>query len=997
MSLPTPQTIGTGDHLVLVDGSSYIFRAYHALPPLTRKADGLPVGAVAGFCNMLLKLLRERIDGEKATHLAVVFDTSRITFRNAIYDQYKAHRPEPPEDLRPQFGLIREAVRAFDLPCIEQDGFEADDLIATYSRLAVERGARVTIVASDKDLMQLVRPGIAMYDPMKDKSIDEAEVIEKFGVPPNLVADVQSLAGDTSDNVPGVPGIGVKTAAMLILEYGDLEQLLARAGEIKQPKRRESLIEFAEQARISKRLVTLDCNVPLTTPLDDLIVQDPDPRRLIAYLKALDMNTATRRAAQAYDVDANVVDADPRLLPGGPGIQWKSAGAVGPGAFAPPAGDLFYSATASGDAPATVASPDATLAEEVGPAMVAARRAEQIRAVPFKHDLYETVLDLDRLGHWIADARERGVVAFSTETTSIDPMQADLVGFSLATDAGRACYVPVQHRGETDDLFGGGLLPGQIPLRDAIDSMRVLLEDPGVLKVGQNIKHAWVVMKRHGVNITPFDDTMLISYVLDAGRGGHAIDGLAKRHLDHEPVSLGQIAGTGKKAASFDYIPLESAAPYAAEVADVVFRLHAVLKPRLVAEHMTTVYETLERPLADVIARMEMRGIAIDRQILSRLSGEFAQSMAGFEAEIHEMAGETFMVSSPKQTGDILFGKLGLPGAKKTASGQWATPASLLEELALNGHALPGKILEWRQLAKLKSTYTDALPGYLNPESKRVHTSFSLASTTTGRLSSSEPNLQNIPVRSELGRKIRSAFVAEPGHVLVSADYSQIELRVLAHIADIPQLQKAFSDGLDIHVATASAMFGVPIAEVNSDLRRRAKTINFGIIYGMSSFGLAQRLGIANSEASSFIKQYFERFPGIRDYIEETKRVCRKDGYVTTLFGRICHYPQIFSAKPQERAAVERQAINAPIQGSAADIIRRAMIRMEQALVDARLSARMLLQVHDELVFEVAEPEIEQTLVVTKRVMEQAALPAVALKVPLVVDARSARNWDEAH
>lgn len=998
MSLPAPQAIGTGDHVVLVDGSSYIFRAYHALPPLTRKADGLPVGAVAGFCNMLLKLLRERIDGEKATHLAVVFDTSRITFRNEIYNQYKAHRPEPPEDLRPQFSLIREAVRAFDLPCIEQDGFEADDLIATYSRLAAERGAHVTIVASDKDLMQLVRPGIAMYDPMKDKTIDEVAVIEKFGVPPNLVADVQSLAGDASDNVPGVPGIGVKTAAMLILEYGDLEQLLARATEIKQPKRRESLIEFAEQARISKRLVTLDCDVPLKTPLDDLIVQDPDPRRLISYLKALDMNTVSRRAAQAYDVDINAVDADPRLLPGGLAIQWKSTGTAAV-VVAPP-GDLF-SLTSAERAPSGVPSHetlvDAATPGESGPTILARKRAEQMRAVPFRHEAYETVLDLERLGHWIAAAREKGVVAFNIETTSIDPMQSDLVGFSLATDAGHACYVPLQHRGETDDLFGGGLLPGQISFRDAIDAIRSLLEDTGVLKVGHNIKHAWVVMKRQGVAMTPFDDTMLISYVLDAGRSSHAVDELAKKHLDHETVALGQIAGTGKKASSFDYIPLENAAAYAAEFADVVFRLHSVLKPRLVAESKSTVYETLERPLADVIARMEMRGIAIDRQILSRLSGEFAQAMAGFESEIHEMAGETFMVSSPKQIGDILFGKLGLPGAKKTASGQWATPASLLEELALGGHALPGKILEWRQLAKLKSTYTDALPGYLNPESKRVHTSFSLASTTTGRLSSSEPNLQNIPVRSELGRKIRSAFVAEPGHVLVSADYSQIELRILAHIADIPQLRQAFSDGLDIHAATASAMFGVPVAEVSSDLRRRAKTINFGIIYGISGFGLAQRLGIANSEASAFIKQYFERFPGIRDYIEETKRACREDGYVTTLFGRVCHYPQIFSAKPQERAAVERQAINAPIQGSAADIIRRAMVRMEQALVDARLSARMLLQVHDELVFEVAEPEVEQTLGVAKRVMEQAALPAVALKVPLVVDARAARNWDEAH
>lgn len=996
MSSPAPQAIGTGDHLVLVDGSSYIFRAYHALPPLTRRADGLPVGAVAGFCNMLLKLLRERIDGAKATHLAVVFDTSRVTFRNEIYAKYKAQRPQPPEDLVPQFGLIREAVRAFDLPCLEQEGFEADDLIATYSRLAAARGAHVTIVASDKDLMQLVSPGIAMFDPMKDKIIDEAGVIDKFGVPPHLVTDVQALAGDASDNIPGVPGIGVKTAALLILQYGDLEKLLARASEIKQPKRRESLIEFADQARISKRLVTLDCQVPLVTPLDDLIVQDPDPRRLIAYLKALDMNTITRRAAQAYDVDADAVDPDPRLMPGGSAVQWNHPGDTWP--VVP--GDLFAVAVTEEPKKALPQEGSASaFAVEIpnGPAILARKKAEAMKAVPFNPEAYETVLDIERLGHWVGEAREKGIVAFDTETTSLDAMQAELVGFSLATDAGRACYVPLQHRLQTQDLFGGGLLPGQIAVRDAIEAIRSLLEDPGVLKVGQNMKYDWVVMKRHGVTIAPFDDTMLISYVLDAGRGSHGMDELSRRHLAHQPIPFSKIVGTGKKAPSFDYVPLDAATAYAGEDADVTFRLHAVLKPRLVAECKTTVYETLERPLADVIARMEMRGIAIDHNILSRLSGQFTQAMAGFEAEIYEMAGETFLVSSPRQIGDILFGKFGLPGAKKTATGQWATPAALLEELAHAGHALPGKILEWRQLAKLKSTYTDALPGYLNPESKRVHTCFSLASTTTGRLSSSEPNLQNIPIRSELGREIRSAFVAEPGHVLVSADYSQIELRVLAHIADIPQLRQAFSDGLDIHAATASAIFGVAIGDVTADLRRRAKTINFGIIYGISGFGLAQRLGIANSEASAFIRQYFERFPGIRDYIEETKRTCRENGYVTTLFGRVCHYPQINSAKPQERAAVERQAINAPIQGSAADIIRRAMVRMEQALVDSGLSARMLLQVHDELVFEVIESEVDSTLAVAKRIMEQAALPAVALKVPLVVDARAARNWDEAH
>ncbi len=981
-----PKTIGPGDHLVLVDGSSYIFRAYHALPPLTRKADGLPVGAVAGFCNMMLKLMRDRIQGERVSHLAVVFDPSRVTFRNAIYAAYKAHRPEPPEDLRPQFGLIREATRAFDLPCLVQDGYEADDLIATYARQAQERGADVIIVASDKDLMQLVRPGVSMFDSMKDKRIEEPEVIEKFGVTPDKVIDVQALAGDATDNVPGVPGIGIKTAAQLILEYGSLENLLANAAAIKQPKRREALIEFAEQARISKQLVTLKQDVPLEVPLDDLIVDLPDPRRLIAFLKALDMTTITRRAAAEFEVDVEAVEPDPRFVPGGEGIVWEAAGKTGSTAV-----DLFAPSLS-----AVSASPRPSVAAS-GAAAVAHAEAEAVRAVPFDHAAYETVQTADRLQAWVAEAQNIGIVAFDTETTGLDPMRAELVGFSLATAPGRACYVPLQHRSQDVDLFGGGLTAGQLPVREAVALLKPLLEDQSVLKIGQNIKYDWVVMKRHGVAISPVDDTMLMSYVLDAGRGSHGMDELSKRHLNHAPIPYSEVAGTGKNALGFDRVSIDKATAYGAEDADVTLRLHRVLKPRLAAERLTTVYETLERPLAEVIARIEMRGICIDKGILSGLSGEFAQAMARLESEIHALAGETFMVSSPKQIGDILFGKLGLPGAKKTASGQWGTSAALLEELAANGHELPRKILDWRQLAKLKSTYTDALPDYVDPVTGRVHTSFSMASTTTGRLASSEPNLQNIPIRSEAGRKIRSAFIAAPGHKIVSADYSQIELRVLAHMADIPQLRQTFADGVDIHAATASAMFGVPVADVNSDLRRRAKTINFGIIYGISAFGLAQRLGISNGEASTFIKQYFERFPGIRDYIEDTKKSVHEKGYVTTLFGRICHFPQIAALKPAERAAVERQAINAPIQGTAADIIRRAMTRMDEALAQANLSARMLLQVHDELVFEVADAEIEATLPVVRNVMEQASLPAVELKVPLIVEARAAQNWDEAH
>lgn len=985
MSSQASNTIGSGDHLVLVDGSSYIFRAYHALPPLKRKADGLPIGAIAGFCNMLLKLLRDRIEGKKATHLAVVFDSSRITFRNEIYPQYKAQRPEAPEDLRPQFGLIREAVKAFDLPCLEQEGFEADDLIATYSRLAVERGADVLIVASDKDLMQLIGPGVSMYDSMKDKVIEEPGVIEKFGVPPEKVTDVQALAGDPVDNIPGVPGIGVKTAAQLILEYGDLETLLARTSEIKQPKRRETLMENAEQARISRKLVELDRNVPVEVPLDGLAVHEPDPRNLVAFLKALDLGAITRRVAQAYDIDVSVVDPDSRLLPGGEAISWEGSG------------DPVSDQPSVGGQAAAAGPGNAASGDETGPEKHAREIAEAIRSITFNRDGYEMVTDMDRLRSWVADARETGIVAFDTETTSLDSMQAELVGFSLATAPGKACYVPLQHRTQDADLFGGGLVEGQIPVRDAISVIKPLLEDPSVLKIGQNVKYDWVILKRYGISVSPTDDTMLISYVLDAGRGSHGMDELARRHLDHETIPYGEVAGKGKNAIGFAQVPLDKATTYGAEDADVTFRLHALLKPRLIAEKLDTVYETLERPLATVIGKMEMRGISINRTILSQLSGEFAQGMAALEAEIHEMAGETFLVSSPKQTGDILFGKFGLPGAKKTATGQWTTNATLLEELAASGHELPRRILEWRQLAKLKSTYTDALPGYVNPETGRVHTSFSMAATLTGRLASSDPNLQNIPVRTEAGRQIRSAFIAGAGHKIVSADYSQIELRVLAHIADIPQLRQAFADGQDIHAATASAMFGVPVDEVSSDLRRQAKTINFGIIYGISAFGLARRLGIPNAEASAFIQQYFKRFPGIRDYIEDIKKFCRENGYVTTLFGRVCHYPLILTGKPQERASVERQAINAPIQGSAADIIRRAMARMDAALEEASLSARMLVQVHDELVFEVADSEIDATLDVVRKVMEEAPFPAISLKVPLIVDARAAPNWEEAH
>jgi DNA polymerase-1 len=907
---------------------------------------------------------------------------------------------------------MREAVRAFGMEPIEQERYEADDLIATYTQQAKARGADVLIISSDKDLMQLVGPLVRFYDfesgqkgkpgYRPERNLDEAAVTERWeGLPPDKIGDALALMGDASDNVPGVPGIGLKTAAQLIKEYGDLETLLARASEIKQPKRRETLIENADRARLSRKLVTLDCEAPLPVPLDELRVPEPDPKTLIGFLKAMEFNALTRRVAELYKADAAAIEPDPRLLPGGEAIRWtRPDGAAAPAGEAP-----FFEA--SEPAPEGEVDPFAGLdlpdvaprkaAEGVGtPATLAARRATEAASQAFDVEAYETITEVARLEAWVEEARAQGYVAIDTETNALDSLNADLVGFSLALAPGRAAYVPLQHRGDTD-LFGGGLVPGQMPLRDALDAVRPLLEDPAVLKIGQNLKYDWLVLRRHGIRVHPYDDTMLISYVLDAGRGSHGMDELSRRHLGHAPITFAEVAGTGRGKISFERVEIPRATAYAAEDADVTLRLWQVLKPRLVAERRTTVYETLERPMVEVLARMEERGILVDRQILSRLSGDFAQTLARLEAEIHEMAGESFALGSPKQIGDILFGKMGLPGAKKTPSGQWATPATLLDELAQAGHALPAKILEWRQLSKLKSTYTDTLQEHMSRDTGRVHTSFALAATTTGRLSSSDPNLQNIPIRTEEGRKIRTAFVAPQGHKIISADYSQIELRLLAHIADIPQLQEAFSNNLDIHAATASAMFGVPVEQVKGDLRRQAKTINFGIIYGISAFGLAARLGIPQGEAAAFIKQYFERFPGIRTYIEETKRICREKGYVTTLFGRVCHYPQIRSSNPSERAAVERQAINAPIQGTAADIIRRAMIRIEEALAEARLSARMLLQVHDELVFEAPDEEVEATLPVIAKVMTDAPFPAVQLKVPLAVEARAAQNWDEAH
>jgi DNA polymerase-1 len=985
---------GRGDHVFLVDGSSYIFRAYHALPPLNRKSDGLQVNAVLGFCNMLWKLLREMPEDNRPTHLAIVFDKSEITFRNKIYPDYKAHRPPAPDDLIPQFALIREAVRAFDLPCLEQVGFEADDLIATYVRHACERGATATIVSSDKDLMQLVTDCVTMYDTMKDRRIGIPEVIEKFGVPPEKVVEVQALAGDSTDNVPGVPGIGIKTAAQLIIEYGDLDQLLFRAGEIKQPKRREALLENAEKARISRQLVLLDDKVDLEVPLDDLAVHEPDARKLIAFLKAMEFTTLTRRVAEYAQIDPADVDADPGY-------------ASGASVFSPlPPSDVVP--TPGTDAPAQAAprSPNASAGKEDkaaslkgAPISLAAAREEALRKLGVDRGKYETIKTLKELDAFIARIHDSGHVAIEIKANSIDPMQADLCGIALALAPNEACYVPLAHKqsGGGAGLFDAGLAPDQVKHEDALNALRPVLESSGILKIGYDVKFAAVMLAQHGITLRNIDDALLISYVLDAGRGSHALESLSERWFGHAMLKESELLGSGKGKITFDQVPVEKAASLSAESADLALRVWRVLKPRLVAEHMMTVYETLERPLVPVLARMERRGISIDRQVLSRLSGDFAQTAARVEAEIQEIAGAPVNVGSPKQIGDILFGKMGLPGGSKTKTGAWSTTAQVLDDLAEQGYDFPKKILEWRQVSKLKSTYTDALPTYVNPQTHRVHTTYALAATTTGRLSSNEPNLQNIPVRTEDGRKIRRAFIATPGHKLVSADYSQIELRLLAEIADIPVLKQAFKDGLDIHAMTASEMFGVPIEGMPSEVRRRAKAINFGIIYGISAFGLANQLGIAREEASAYIKKYFERFPGIRAYMDETRDFCRNHGYVTTLFGRKCHYPDIKASNASVRAFNERAAINARLQGTAADIIRRAMTRVEEALAEKKLSAQMLLQVHDELIFEVPDAEVEATLPVVQRVMQDAPFPAVLLSVPLHVDARAANNWDEAH
>ncbi|MBT4720764.1 MAG: DNA polymerase I [Rhodospirillaceae bacterium] len=934
-------------HVFLIDGSGFIFRAFYGIKADMSRADGTPTNAVYGFTQMLLKM----VDDTDADYIAVVFDRARKTFRSDIYPEYKAHRPPPPDELIPQFDLVREATQAMNIAMVDMDGFEADDLIATYARQAVAVGADVTVVSSDKDLMQLVGPKVKMFDAMKNKEIGPDQVREKFGVGPDRVIDVQALAGDSSDNVPGVQGVGIKTAAQLVEEYGDLDGILARAEEIKQPKRRQVLIDQADMARVSRELVTLRDDVPVEVPLENFKTREIDPEKLLGFLQQQEFKSLIARMESRFGIEA--------------------------------------------PAPAAPAAPTSAPSDE--PA------AEDAPAASFSGETeYELVQDKARLQAWIDEATSVGVLAVDTETTSLNAMRAELVGISLSIEPGKACYIPVAHS-EPEvqaslDLggdSGGGSKSAikQIKRDEAIKMLKPLLEDAGVLKIGHNMKYDAKIFAHYGIEVAPIDDTMLLSYVLEGGLHGHGMDDLAELHLGHQTIKFKDVAGTGKAQVTFDKVPLDTALDYAAEDADITLRLYRMLKPRLAREHMVSIYEVMERPLVGVLKQMESNGICVDAKMLKSLSADFANRLGDLAVDIHKLAGREFNIASPKQLGEILFDEMGLEGAKKTKTGAYGTGADVLETLAAEGHDLPARVLEWRQLAKLKSTYTDSLVEDINPATGRVHTNYGQAIASTGRLSSNDPNLQNIPVRSEEGRKIRQAFVAADGHVLLSADYSQIELRLLAHVAKIDVLIDAFKSGEDIHALTASQVFGVPIDGMDPMVRRQAKAINFGIIYGISAFGLARQLSIGRGEASDYIKAYFQRYPGIRDYMDRTKEDARENGFVTTLYGRKCHTPGIANTNSAHRSFAERAAINAPIQGGAADIIKRAMIKLPGALDGAGLNALMLLQVHDELIFEVPEAELDTTKGLVKEVMESVA----HLDVPLIVDTGHGANWDEAH
>jgi DNA polymerase I len=932
MSEPQP-------HLYLVDGSSYIFRAYHRLPPLTNR-HGTPAGAVYGYTAMLWKLADGLNRADGPTHMAVILDASEHTHRNDMYDQYKAHRPPPPEDLVPQFPLIRVATRAFSIPCIEEAGLEADDIIACYVMAAKAAGWRVTIVSSDKDLMQLIEDGkVDMLDTMNDRRITEAEVVEKFGVGPDKVGDVLALMGDSVDNVPGVPGVGPKTASQLIQQYGDVETVLRSTDQISKPKLKQNLIEHADNARLSRELVRLVCDAPLPEPLEDLALKGIPPQPLKEFLEDMGFKSLLNRMV----------------------------GGAGP-------------------------NTGATVRNDVMAAMDSKPLAKpaEAQAITVDRSAYETVTDEAQLDRWIAEATAQGHVAIDTETDCIDCVIAKLVGISLATAPNRACYIPVGHVG--GDLYSDA--PSQLARDVVLAKLKPLLEDQAVLKIAHNLKYDWVMFAKAGIELAPYDDTMLLSFDLDAGLHGHGLDELAKLHFDHECIPFKQVCGTGSKQITFDHVGLAAATEYAAEDADICFRLWQRLKPRVAAEGATQVYERVDKPLVATIGRMERRGVKVDRAYLAKLSSEFATEIQSLEGKVYEAAGGPFTIGSPQQLGSVLYDRLGLKGGRKGKSGTYSTDVTELERLAAEGVECARLVLDWRQLSKLKSTYTDALQAQINPETGRVHTSFSLSGAQTGRLSSNDPNLQNIPIRTEIGRKIRDAFVAEPGHVLMSADYSQIELRLAAHMADVPQLKEAFRDGADIHNMTAEELFGAS----DRDSRNKAKTVNFAILYGISSWGLAGRLGLPREEGSAIIARYFERFPGIRTYMDDTLQFAREKGFTKTLFGRKTHFPNIRAGNPNHRAGAERAAINAPIQGTSADLIKRAMARMDQALDEAGLEGvRMLLQVHDELVFEVPDGREDEAAAVIRKVMGGAAEPAMTLDVPLDVEVGWGEHWGAAH
>ena len=929
-------TISEKKHIYLIDGSGFIFRAYYALPPLTRKSDGLPVGAVSGFCNMLYKFVEEARNLEKVdrpTHLVVVFDSARKNFRNDIYKDYKANRENTPEDLIPQFDLIRKAVEAFNIPSIEMLNYEADDLIATFKEQASKKKIKVTIVSSDKDLMQLVDENTFMFDSMKDKFIDKEQVKEKFGVYPDKVIDIQSLAGDSSDNVPGVPGIGIKTAAELINEYGSLDNLLKNASKIKQPKRRQTLLDNKENALISKKLVTLKKDVPIEYSIDDFLLKPIDSKKILTFLKDMEFSRLYKKLENDYGLFEDI-PSDNREI----------------------------------------------------------ENTNSLKKDDISKQKFSLIFDVKNLEKILNKADEKGVFAIDTETNSLDPMVADLVGISLCVTPGEAFYVPIGHK-KNDDV----LIKKQLKLENVLKIIKPYLEDSSIKKVGQNIKYDYRIFLQHGIQMNSIEDTMLMSYALDAGKNRHGMDLLSEIHLDHKPITFKDVAGTGKSQVTFDQVDIEQAKEYACEDADITLRLYEAFEKRLFSENVLNVYEQLEKPLVKILSTIENNGVKIDQKILHKLSEKFSIEINNLEKKIFKIAKEEFNIGSTKQLGDIIYEKLKIAGSKKTKKGNFATNVSVLEDLAEQGHEFPKLVLTWRQKSKLKNTYTDTLPNFVNKKTKRIHTSFLLAATTTGRLASANPNLQNIPIKNIEGKEIRSAFVSEKNAKLISADYSQIEMRVLAHMADVKELKKAFLNQEDIHSLTASQIFNVSINKIDEDMRRKAKAINFGIIYGISSYGLAKQISVSNTEAESFLRSYFSKFPEIKIFMNETISFCRKNGFVKTLFGRKCHFPNINDKNHSIKSFQERACINAPIQGTAADILRLAMIKIDKKISEKEIDANLLIQVHDELLVECADKLVSNTKKQISHEMENATDPLVKFSIPLTVDVKSGNNWNEAH